>query len=110
MQARLIELHTQRGRLLERITHQRQALARQIEPLRAPLALPARLAAMLNETRVFVREHPYFVGTVLVAIVVFKPRFVWRWTQRGLVAWRTWRGLRGLIPAFVMDLLQDRLR
>jgi hypothetical protein len=110
MQARLIKLHTQRGRLLERITHQRQVLAREIEPLIAPLAMPARLAALLDETRAFVREHPYLVGTAVAAVVVFKPRFVWRWTLRGLLAWRTWRSLRGLVPAFVADLLRGQPR
>ena len=109
-QARLIELHTQRGRLLERISHQRQVLAREVEPLIAPLALPAKLAGVFDATRIFVREHPYLVGTTVAAIVVFKPRFVWRWTQRGLLAWRTWRSLRGLVPAFVSTLLRERPR
>ena len=79
MQARLTELHTQRGRLLERITHQRQALAREVEPLVVPLALPERLVAMFDETCVFVSEHPYLVGIAVAATLVFKPRFVWRW-------------------------------
>ena len=110
MQARLIELHQQRGRLLERIAHQRQALAHQVEPLLGPLALPGRLAAMLDNTRLFVRDHPYLVGTVAVAIVVLRPRLVLRWARRGLLAWRTWRSMRALVPAFVTDLLHSQPR
>jgi len=110
MQARLIELHQQRGRLLERIAHQRQTLARQVEPLIGPLALPTRLMGMLEQGRVFVRENPYLVGAVATAIVVFKPRFVLRWAQRGLLAWRTWRSLRGLVPSFVTDMLRGQPR
>ena len=78
----------------------------------APLAMPARLAAMFDQTRAFVREHPYLVGTVVVAVVVFKPRFVWRWTQRGLLAWRTWRSLRevgNLSSASVLMVLREAL-
>ncbi len=109
MQARLIELHQQRGRLLERIAYQRLTLAQQVTPLVGPLALPGRVVAMLHDARVFVREHPYLLGTAALAIVVFKPRFVLRWTQRGLMAWRTWRSLRGLVPPIVMDTLRGAL-
>ncbi len=110
MQSRLIELHQQRGRLLERIAHQRSALALQVEPLLAPLALPGRLAGMLDDARRFVRDHPYLVGTVIVAVVVFKPRLVLRWARRGLLAWRTWRSMSALVPAFVTDLLRSQPR
>jgi hypothetical protein len=109
MQTRLIELHQQRGRLLERIAHQRQTLAQQVTPLVGPLSLPARLAAMLQDARRFVREHPYLLGTAAVAIVVFKPRFVLRWAQRGVLAWRAWRSLRRLVPPLLMDTLRGSI-
>ncbi len=106
MQERLIELHQQRGRLLERIAQQRQTLALQFEPLRAPLALPERLAQKFRQGQQFVLEHPYVVTTAVLAIAVFRPGFAWRWARRGLVAWRTWRTLRGLLPGAVSDLLR----
>jgi len=109
MPTRLIELHAQRGRLQERITHQRQTLAQQCEPLVAPLNLPGQLATLLDNGRAFVREHPYLVGTVALALVALKPRIVIRWARRGLLAWRTWRSLRGLTPTVVADLLRRSL-
>jgi hypothetical protein len=109
MQTRLIELHQQRGRLLERIAYQREALAQQVAPLVGPLSLPGRLLARLQDAKVFVRAHPYLLGTAALAVVVFKPRFVLRWAQRGLLAWRTWRAVRGLIPPVVMDTLRRSL-
>jgi hypothetical protein len=110
MQARLIELHQQRGRLLERIAFQRQTLAREFEPLKLPLSLPGRLASRLREGQLFVREHPYLVGTLVTAIVVLKPRFILRWAQRGLLVWRTWRSLRGMLPPSVFPILRSALR
>ena len=110
MQARLIELHQQRGRLLERIAYQRETLTLRVEPLLGPLAWPGRLVGMLANGRLFVREHPYLVGTVAVAMVVFKPQFVLRWVRRGLLGWRTWSSLRGMVPAFVTEMLRDQLR
>lgn len=105
MQARLIELHQQRGRLLERIAHQRVTLAAQMVPLAGPLALPERLVHLVQNGKAFVRQHPYLVGTGIAAVVLLKPRWVWRWTQRGLLAWRTWRSVRGMLPAVLTNVL-----
>lgn len=105
MQARLTELHQQRGRLLERIAHQRVTLATQVVPLAGPLALPERLAHLVQNGKLFVRQHPYLVGSGIAAVVLLKPRSVWRWAQRGLLVWRTWRSVRGLLPAMVTNAL-----
>ena len=109
MQARLIELHEQRGRLRERIAHQRETLADQVQPLRATLAIPERLGALLGQGRTFVASHPYLFGTAAAAVAVFKPRLVWRWAKRGVVLWRAWRGLRRLLPDGLLGVLRDHL-
>lgn len=101
MQQRLIELVEQRGRLRERIAHQRQALARDIQPLRAPLGLPARWASQWRQARTFVTDHPYVLGTALLAVVALRPRASWRWARRGLVAWRTWRSVQKFAPGIL---------
>lgn len=98
MQKRLIELGEQRGRLRERIAQQRSALARDVQPLLAPLALPGRLAAALRQGRDFLVAHPYLAGSAAVGLLVLKPRWMWRWARRGLLAWRTWRSVRRLVP------------
>ena len=105
MQKRLIELGEQRGRLRERIAHQRTALAREVQPLVAPLSWPTRMAALLRQGKEFVLAHPYAMGTAALGLVVFKPRFMLRWAQRGLLAWRTWRSLRGVLPNLLGSLL-----
>ncbi len=105
MQKRLIELGEQRGRLRERITYQRLALAREVQPLVAPLALPARLAALLQTGKAFVLDHPYLVGTTAFGLLVLKPRFVVRWAQRGMIAWRAWRSVRSMAPGLINTLL-----
>jgi len=109
MQARLIELHLQRGRLLERIAMQRQTLALQVQPLKAPLALPARLLARLQEGRQFILENPYLVGSAVVALVVLRPGFVWRWAERGVMVWRTLRTVRALVPPGMWDMLRQQI-
>ena len=105
MQKRLIELSEQRGRLRERIAHQRQALARDLQPLVAPLSLPARMASAARQGRDFLMGHPYFVGTIAVGVLILKPRLVLRWAQRGLLAWRAWRSVRGMVPGLISNFL-----
>lgn len=105
MQKRLIELGEQRGRLRERIAHQRRALAHDIQPLVAPLSLPARMASAVRQGRDFLMAHPYLLGTVTVGLLVLKPRLVMRWAQRGLLAWRAWRSVRGMVPGLINSFL-----
>jgi nitric oxide reductase large subunit len=40
---------------------------------------------------VWLRRHPEVVVGVGVAVAVAKPRAVWRWFKRGVVAWQFWR-------------------
>ena len=107
MQTRLIELHQQRGRLQERITQQRRQLGEQLGPLQGALALPQRIGRVPQEAMAFARQHPLLVGGVAVGLVVLRPRVVLRWAGRAVAAWRTWRTVRGLVPAFVWDKLRQ---
>ena len=109
MQTRLIELHQQRGRLLERIAHQRQTLASQVAPLLRPLSLPGRVAAALRDTGSFVLQHPYLLGTAALSVLVLKPGFVLRWARRGVFAWRAWRSLRRLVPPGAVAALRQTI-
>ena len=106
MQDRLIELHQQRGRLLERIAVQRQMLARELEPLQGALDAGARAARAAQDGKNFLLQHPYALGAALLVLVVFKPRTVLRWTQRGFSAWRTWRMVYTLIPGYLLQRLR----
>ncbi|MBI4997406.1 MAG: hypothetical protein HZC22_11025 [Rhodocyclales bacterium] len=39
----------------------------------------------------WLRRHPEALVGVGVAVVVARPRTVWRWLKRGVVAWQFWR-------------------
>lgn len=101
MQQRLIELHQQRGRLLERIAVQRNELARLSAPLAGVVDLGQRVGGLVQQARAFVLRHPVAVAVAAGALVLLRPRAVLRWSGRGLLAWRTWRSVRPLLPGWV---------
>ena len=105
MQQQLSELQLQRGRLIERIAHQRTTLAVQVRPLTRTLDIGDRFENWLQPYRRFALEHPLVVAAAVGAIVILRPTAVMRWTRRGLVAWRTWTALRAALPGFLARLL-----
>ena len=113
MQTRLIELHQQRGRLLERIAAQRGTLSRQMAPLQGVLHIGDRVsdraARMVQDGKNFARQHPLAMAAAVAAVVLLKPRTVLRWTRRGLSLWRTWRGVQMLVPGFLLRQLRNLL-
>lgn len=98
MQKRLIELQVERGRLLERIAGQREALARNAAPLAQTFSLGDRFMQALKEGQALARQHPLSVGLVAAAIMIFKPGAVLRWAGRGATLWRTWQSLQATLP------------
>ncbi len=109
MQQRLIELHQQRGRLVERINAQRQSLSQHLVPLDRALDVGDRVARMVQDTKAFVLRHPLAIAALLVTVVVLRPGTVLRWSQRGLLAWRTWRTVRPLLPGFLLSRWRDQV-
>ena len=109
MQDRLIELHQRRGRLLERIAAQRQTLARELVPLQGVFNAGERARRAAQDGKNFLLQHPLVLGVALTALVVFKPRTVLRWAQRGLSVWRTWRSVYTLVPGFLLRQLRGLL-
>lgn len=105
MQKRLIELQLQRGRLLERIAHQRQSLAVQARPVARTLHVGDRVNGWLQQGKLFALQHPLAVAGAVAVVVVLRPTAVLRWTRRGILAWRTWVAVRGAIPGFLTRLL-----
>lgn len=106
MQTRLIELHEQRGRLLERVAVQRRTLAQQVEPLKGALHVGNRLTQLVNDGKAYLQQNPMIVAALLVALVVFRPRTAFRWARRGLVAWRALRSVHLLVPGFLLGKLR----
>jgi hypothetical protein len=79
-----------RERLVAQAEAQRQNLARDIEPLRAPLALADRGLRALR----YVNRHPKWMVGGVVLLAVLQPRHAFRWLGRGWLAWQAMSGLR----------------
>ena len=94
MNQELIDLAVERGRLLERISMQRQLLEQQLQPVGDTLHSVDRALASLRKGRDYLQQHPEVVAAAVVVLVVLKPSRLWRWTKRGFLSWRTWRMLR----------------
>lgn len=97
MDKRLAELHRERGQLIERIASQRMILSTQLMPLQQAAAAADRTASLLQGLVRYVKDRPLPVLMVAAALVLFKPKGAWRWAQRGLFVWRTWRTLRARV-------------
>lgn len=101
MQERLIELQQQRARLLERVAHERQLLAVQVQPVARVLHVGDRLADLFARCQRFALQHPLTVAAVVGTVLVLRPTGTLRWARRGLVAWRSWKALRGSVPTLL---------
>lgn len=108
MQQRLIELHQQRGRLLERAAMQRNLLARQVLPLKRVFSFSERVQEVAQQARSLAMRHPWALAAVLGALVVLRPRTVLRWGQRSLALWRGWRTVSGVVPAVLAKYVGRR--
>ena len=94
MDERLIELYVRRGRLRERIGTQRQLIARELAPLAKAMGVADQGVAWLHRARAYVQAHPGVVAAVVVAVVVWRPRWVLRSLRWGFVGWQGWRAWR----------------
>lgn len=103
MNKSLVELHQQRGQLLERIASQRVRLARQLVPLQNASEASSRVFALLRDGVQYLKSHPLPVVLAIAALVLLKPRRAWRWLQGGLLLWRRWRVLRAWLPTSLLS-------
>lgn len=97
MNQELLDLAVERGRLIERISNQRQRLADELQPVGNALQTADRALATVRQGRDYVKQHPEIVAVGVALLIVMQPRRVWRWSKRGFFAWRTWRMLRSEI-------------
>jgi hypothetical protein len=94
-----------REQLIEQCEAQRSAIAAHVGGLDKPIALADRVLGGVR----YLRSHPLLLGTATAAIVALRGRGLWKWGrhavaqrgvllkwgQRGILAWRAWRALRG---------------
>mgnify|MGYP000234513830 CR=1 FL=1 len=94
MDARLVELYIERGRLRERIGAQRAQLAQELKPLGEALDAVDRARALLHRAGLWMVANPGIVAAVGVAVLVWRPRAVLRTAGKGLYVWRNWKQWR----------------
>jgi hypothetical protein len=90
MDARLVELYVERGRLRERIGSQRAQLAGTLAPLSQALHSVDRTRARMHRLQLWMAANPGIVAAVAVAVVVARPRLVVRSARWGFSVWRNW--------------------
>ena len=98
MSERLAALALKKQRLLMRSADLRDRMSGHAEGLSPFFLAVDRLRAAGTA----IARHPEWVAGAVVLLVVVRPRFVWRWMQRGFVGWRLWKSIRellGLRPA-----------
>ena len=100
MDARLVELYVQRGRLRERIGAQRSQLAHELAPLRGALDVADRTTALLRQAQRWMSAHPSVVAALVVALVVWRPRAMLRSLRWGYTLWRKWAWTRVWLQGF----------
>ncbi|MGE5385322.1 MAG: YqjK family protein [Betaproteobacteria bacterium] len=87
---RALELATRRGELTILIAAQREALANNLQPVATVLNVGDRARDGVD----WLKNHPALVAVAAAAVVIAKPRGVWRWAKRGFVLFRGWKALR----------------
>ncbi len=110
MMQREIELKAQRAQLLARIAQERALLTRQTVPVSQSLDVRTRVNSVVDQIRDFVMRNPLVVAGAVAGLVIFKPRTLLRLSQQGLLAWRTWRSVRALLPPSLLAGLGSFLR
>lgn len=94
MTSSLAELAFERGRLIERIAHQRSTLAQQLQPLQDAQVSSQRLMARCRVGVDYLSARPWLLALGVLAVVLLKPRRALAWGLRGVVLWRYVRRLR----------------
>jgi hypothetical protein len=92
--SRLTERAVKRGRLLERISQQRVALAVSCAPIADLLNTADHVVEGAERTRHWIGENPVVVGVGLFILVLWRPKGALKLASKGLLGWRTLRFIR----------------
>jgi len=92
----------QRGRLLERISQQRVALAMSCAPLADALHTADQVVAGAERTRRWISENPLVVGIGIFVLVVWRPKGAFKLASKALVGWRSLRFVRQKLGALLV--------
>jgi YqjK-like protein len=90
-----------RGRLLERISQQRLALAASCQPLCSALQIADQAIDGADRTRRWVARNPLAVSLGALVLMLWRPRGVFKLARNGLIGWRTWRAIRTKLEGII---------
>ena len=110
---RLIALRERRARLVDQAERERVVMLAAVERGEAAAAWFERGAEWFERGAALlrrIRANPQWIVAGVVLLVMLRPRRALKWLGAGVSLWRTWRSLRGLVPAFVADLLRGQPR
>jgi YqjK-like protein len=93
MNEELLRLAERRATLVAQADHQRDTMALAAEPWRKPLTLADQGLSALR----YLWQHPLLLAGMAVTVAILRPRFIFRWAQRGWLAWRLTRGVRRML-------------
>ena len=89
MNQKRAQLAERRQQLIAQAAAERSALAQNLEPWRARLALVDQGVSAVR----YVRRHPALLAGGALLFAVLRPRRVGSWLQRGWVVWQLGRRL-----------------
>ena len=85
-----MDIMLQRERLIALCDAQRDDIAVLVRQLDGPIKVADRGIAGVQ----YLRDHPLVLGVLVGALTLMRRRGLWKWAQRGFVAWRGYRALR----------------
>ena len=90
MNRKLAQLADRRRQLVAQAAFQRAALAQDMVPWRARMALVDQGVAAFR----YLRSHPFLILGVTLLFAAVRPRGAGKWLRRGWLAWQIGRRLR----------------
>ncbi|MEY4329211.1 MAG: hypothetical protein RL703_1030 [Pseudomonadota bacterium] len=90
-----------RGRLLERISQQRNDLRTVLVPVSNMLNVADQAMDGAERTRRWLRANPLAVGLGLFVLIIWRPKGAIRLAKNGFLGWRTWRLARRKLSDFL---------
>lgn len=90
MNKKLTHLAERRRQLIAQAAAQRTALAHDMAPWRARLALADRGVAVLR----YIGRHPVLIVGAALLLAALRPQRAGKWLQRGWLVWQIGRRLR----------------
>ena len=97
MNPKIVELALKKQRLQLQAAAQRVKIMRALESTGPALGVAEKFRTGWR----WAKSHPEWLVGIGVALIVARPRIVFRWARRSFIVWRTLRRLRGAIESIL---------